>query len=167
MNHVRGLIIFITKSQALTDTAAVQSGANSTSGAGSEFVSIHRPSTASVASSASVTSTASSTQNTNSAALAVTSTPTTTTTNAVNTTTSTTTTVSPVTNPKTKVSERAKKKAWYSVLYPSYKSRSEDFKKLFKGVPDDERLVVGECFFLGCALYDCEITTELYEPVFG
>lgn len=48
--------------------------------------------------------------------------------------------------PKTisKVSERAKKKAWYSVLYPSYKSRTEDFKKLFKGVPDDERLVVGE-----------------------
>lgn len=43
-----------------------------------------------------------------------------------------------------KVSERAKKKAWYSVLYPSYKSRTEDFKKLFKGVPDDERLVVGE-----------------------
>lgn len=43
-----------------------------------------------------------------------------------------------------KVSDRAKKKAWYSVLYPSYKSRSEDFKKLFKGVPDDERLVVGE-----------------------
>lgn len=43
-----------------------------------------------------------------------------------------------------KVSERAKKKAWYSVLYPSYKSRSEDFKKLFKGVPDDERLVVGK-----------------------
>ncbi|KAJ6648303.1 Protein Aster-B [Pseudolycoriella hygida] len=46
--------------------------------------------------------------------------------------------------PKTasKISERAKKKSWYSVLYPSYKSRSEDFKKLFKGVPDDERLVV-------------------------
>ncbi|XP_055703034.1 protein Aster-B-like isoform X2 [Phlebotomus papatasi] len=41
-----------------------------------------------------------------------------------------------------KVSERAKKKSWYSVLYPTYKSRSEDFKKLFKGVPDDERLVV-------------------------
>lgn len=46
-----------------------------------------------------------------------------------------------------KVSERAKKKAWYSVLYPSYKSRTEDFKKLFKGVPDDERLVVGENIF--------------------
>lgn len=44
-----------------------------------------------------------------------------------------------------KLSERAKKKSWYSVLYPSYKSRSEDFKKLFKGVPDDERLVVGKC----------------------
>lgn len=43
-----------------------------------------------------------------------------------------------------KISERAKKKAWYSVLYPSYKSRSEDFKKLFKDVPDDERLIVGE-----------------------
>lgn len=43
-----------------------------------------------------------------------------------------------------KISERAKKKSWYSVLYPSYKSRSEDFKKLFKGVPDDERLVVGK-----------------------
>ncbi|CAD7088666.1 unnamed protein product [Hermetia illucens] len=41
-----------------------------------------------------------------------------------------------------KISERAKKKSWYNVLYPSYKSRSEDFKKLFKEVPDDERLVV-------------------------
>lgn len=43
-----------------------------------------------------------------------------------------------------KLAEKAKKKAWYSVLYPSYKSRAEDFKKLFKDVPDDERLVVGE-----------------------
>jgi hypothetical protein len=43
-----------------------------------------------------------------------------------------------------KQAERAKKKAWYNVLYPSYKSRSEDFKKLFKDVPDDERLIVGE-----------------------
>lgn len=41
-----------------------------------------------------------------------------------------------------KLSERAKKKSWYSVLYPSYKSRSGDFKKLFKDVTDDERLVV-------------------------
>lgn len=36
-----------------------------------------------------------------------------------------------------------KKSAWYSVLYPTYKSRSEDYKKIFKDVPDDERLVVG------------------------
>lgn len=43
-----------------------------------------------------------------------------------------------------KLAERAKKKSWYSVLYPSYKSRTEDFKKLFKEVPDDERLVVGK-----------------------
>lgn len=44
-----------------------------------------------------------------------------------------------------KSSERPKKKsAWYNVLYPTYKSRSEDFKRLFKDVPDDERLIVGE-----------------------
>lgn len=146
VKHVRRLIVLTTITQARTDTAATQSSANSTSGASSEITSIHRPSTASVASTVCVTSTASSTQNTNSAALAAASAAlSTTTTNAVITTTSTTT-VSPVANPKTKVSERAKKKAWYSVLYPSYKSRSEDFKKLFKGVPDDERLVVGECF---------------------
>lgn len=36
-----------------------------------------------------------------------------------------------------------KKSAWYNVLYPTYKSRSEDYKKIFKEVPDDERLVVG------------------------
>lgn len=46
-----------------------------------------------------------------------------------------------------KVTERAKKKAWYHGLYPSYKSRCEDFKKLFKDVPDDERLIVGEYRF--------------------
>lgn len=40
------------------------------------------------------------------------------------------------------MAERAKKKSWYSVLYPSYKSRCEDFKKLFKEVPDDDRLIV-------------------------
>lgn len=42
-------------------------------------------------------------------------------------------------------SERTrKKKSWYSVFYPSYKSRSADFKKLFKDVPDEERLLVGK-----------------------
>lgn len=41
--------------------------------------------------------------------------------------------------------DRVKKKSsWYNVLYPTYKSRSEDFKRIFKDVPDDERLVVGE-----------------------
>lgn len=45
---------------------------------------------------------------------------------------------------KNKVPNQAKKKSWYSVFYPSYKSRSADFKKLFKDVPDDERLLVGE-----------------------
>lgn len=41
--------------------------------------------------------------------------------------------------------ERTKKKSsWFNSFYPTYKSRSEDFKKLFKNVPDDERLVVGK-----------------------
>lgn len=44
-----------------------------------------------------------------------------------------------------KPSDRPKKKSsWYNVLYPTYKSRSEDFKRLFKDVPDDERLIVGK-----------------------
>lgn len=44
-----------------------------------------------------------------------------------------------------KSSDRSKKKpAWYFALMPTYKSRSEDFKRIFKDVPDDERLVVGK-----------------------
>lgn len=39
---------------------------------------------------------------------------------------------------------RSKKKSWYSSLYPTYKSRSDDFKRLFKELPDDERLIVGK-----------------------
>lgn len=42
---------------------------------------------------------------------------------------------------KSKLAVKAKKKAWYSVLYPSYKSRCEEFKKLFKDVPEDDRLI--------------------------
>lgn len=42
-----------------------------------------------------------------------------------------------------KISERVRKKSWYNVIYPSYKTRSQTFKKLFKDVPNDERLVVG------------------------
>lgn len=40
--------------------------------------------------------------------------------------------------------KKKKKSSWLNVLYPTYKSRSEDFKRLFKDVPDDERLVVGK-----------------------
>ncbi|KRT80928.1 hypothetical protein AMK59_6192, partial [Oryctes borbonicus] len=45
-----------------------------------------------------------------------------------------------------------KKSAWYNVLYPTYKSRSEDYKKIFKDVPDDERLVVD---------YSCALQKEI------
>lgn len=31
------------------------------------------------------------------------------------------------------------------VLSPTYKQRNEDFRKLFKQLPDTERLIVGEC----------------------
>ncbi|CAH0587168.1 unnamed protein product [Chrysodeixis includens] len=37
---------------------------------------------------------------------------------------------------------RTKKKSWYNSLYPTYKSKSDDFKRLFKDLPDDERLIV-------------------------
>ncbi|XP_029661307.1 protein Aster-B-like [Formica exsecta] len=50
-------------------------------------------------------------------------------------------------------SDRSKKKSsWYNVLYPTYKSRSEDFKRIFKDVPDDERLVVD---------YSCALQREI------
>ncbi|XP_035734691.1 protein Aster-B-like isoform X7 [Vespa mandarinia] len=48
--------------------------------------------------------------------------------------------------------DRNKKKSWYHVLYPTYKSRSEDFKRIFKDVPDDERLVVD---------YSCALQREI------
>lgn len=44
-----------------------------------------------------------------------------------------------------KISERVKGKSWYNVIYPSYKTRAETFKKLFKEVPEDQRLIVGTC----------------------
>ncbi|XP_023936168.1 protein Aster-B [Bicyclus anynana] len=37
---------------------------------------------------------------------------------------------------------RVKKKSWYNSLYPTYKSKCEDFRRLFKDLPDDERLIV-------------------------
>ncbi|KAF5288676.1 hypothetical protein FQA39_LY15318 [Lamprigera yunnana] len=49
--------------------------------------------------------------------------------------------------------EKVKRKsAWYSALYPTYKSKSEDFKRIFREVPDDERLVVD---------YSCAIQKEI------
>ncbi|XP_062143229.1 protein Aster-B isoform X2 [Drosophila sulfurigaster albostrigata] len=58
-----------------------------------------------------------------------------------------------------RLSERAKKKSWYNVIYPNYKSRAEDFKKLFKEVPNDERLIVD----YSCALQrDILVQGRLY-----
>lgn len=51
-----------------------------------------------------------------------------------------------------KVTRSKKKSAWYSALYPTYKSRSEEFKKTFKDMPDDERLVVD---------YSCAMQKEI------
>lgn len=38
-----------------------------------------------------------------------------------------------------------KKKMWYHVFTPSYKSRVGDFKKNFKDLQQDEKLIVGKC----------------------
>ena len=35
-----------------------------------------------------------------------------------------------------------KKSAWYQMLNPTYRSRCEDFKRIFKDLPSDERLIV-------------------------
>ncbi|MXQ81466.1 hypothetical protein E5288_WYG005926 [Bos mutus] len=42
-----------------------------------------------------------------------------------------------------------KSQSWYNVLSPTYKQRNEDFRKLFKQLPDTERLIVGERGDLG------------------
>lgn len=50
-------------------------------------------------------------------------------------------------------STRSKKKSsWYNLLYPTYKSRSEDFKRIFKDIPNEERLVVD---------YSCALQREI------
>ncbi|XP_064470433.1 protein Aster-B-like isoform X2 [Ornithodoros turicata] len=42
-----------------------------------------------------------------------------------------------------KLMEKKKKtSSWYNMLNPSYKSKSEDFKRLFKDLPETERLIV-------------------------
>lgn len=38
--------------------------------------------------------------------------------------------------------DKKKKGSWYTMLSPTYKSRSEDFRKTFKDVPKEERLIV-------------------------
>ncbi|XP_076457671.1 protein Aster-B-like [Babylonia areolata] len=43
---------------------------------------------------------------------------------------------------KNSKSDKKKKASWYSMLSPTYKSRSEDFRKTFKDIPKDERLIV-------------------------
>ena len=42
-----------------------------------------------------------------------------------------------------KSGDKKSNKAWYKMLNPTYKSRSEDLKRLFKDLPSDERLIVG------------------------
>uniref|UniRef100_A0A8P4G094 VASt domain-containing protein n=1 Tax=Dicentrarchus labrax TaxID=13489 RepID=A0A8P4G094_DICLA len=37
---------------------------------------------------------------------------------------------------------QSKSQSWYNVLSPTYKQRNEDFRKLFKQLPDTERLIV-------------------------
>jgi hypothetical protein len=37
-----------------------------------------------------------------------------------------------------------KKKSWYNALYPTYKSRADDFKKIFSALPQEEKLIVGK-----------------------
>lgn len=56
-------------------------------------------------------------------------------------------------NIKDKKDPRTKKmSSWFNSFYPTYKSRSEDFKKLFGDVPADERLVVD---------YSCALQKEI------
>jgi len=48
--------------------------------------------------------------------------------------------------PGTYNSKPGKKKMWYHVFTPSYKTRSNDFRKYFKELPAEERLIVGKYF---------------------
>lgn len=54
---------------------------------------------------------------------------------------------------ETRSGNRTKKKSsWYNALYPTYKSRSAGFKRIFKDVPVEERLVVD---------YSCALQREI------
>ena len=52
-----------------------------------------------------------------------------------------------------KSSDKKSNKAWYKMLNPTYKSRSEDLKRLFKDLPSDERLIVGGFKLLMCVSF--------------
>ncbi|XP_068098019.1 protein Aster-A isoform X3 [Hyperolius riggenbachi] len=43
---------------------------------------------------------------------------------------------------ETPASSSRKMQSWYSMLSPTYKQRNEDFRKIFKKLPDTERLIV-------------------------
>ncbi|XP_027014318.1 protein Aster-B isoform X8 [Tachysurus fulvidraco] len=45
-------------------------------------------------------------------------------------------------NTRTGNKNSKKSQSWYNVLSPTYKQRNEDFRKLFKQLPDTERLIV-------------------------
>ncbi|XP_070699638.1 protein Aster-B-like [Pempheris klunzingeri] len=45
-------------------------------------------------------------------------------------------------NSKSHKRQTKKSQSWYNVLSPTYKQRNEDFRKLFKQLPDSERLIV-------------------------
>ncbi|KAM9348958.1 protein Aster-B-like [Symphorus nematophorus] len=45
-------------------------------------------------------------------------------------------------NSKSHKRHTKKSQSWYNVLSPTYKQRNEDFRKLFKQLPDTERLIV-------------------------
>ncbi|XP_063752079.1 protein Aster-B isoform X2 [Eleginops maclovinus] len=45
-------------------------------------------------------------------------------------------------NSKSHQRHTKKSQSWYNVLSPTYKQRNEDFRKLFKQLPDTERLIV-------------------------
>lgn len=51
-----------------------------------------------------------------------------------------------------KLPDRAKRKSWYNIIYPTYKARSETFKRLFVDVPATERLIVD---------YSCALQREI------
>lgn len=52
----------------------------------------------------------------------------------------------------TKEKKKRRSLSWYNVLSPSYKSRTEDFKRIFKDLPDSERLIVD---------YSCAIQKDI------